>query len=160
MRHFTTAPAVAHNRPATDKPDPHMATDDGTSLHGDHPMESVQCHTVLEGGYYGNLELDNLETDGQRPATPSPNNIANYGGTSSNRPQAVDVRTGLPFLPDSTAERSFVALPDPFDGKKENYRRFRQQFGLFMTANRFKFKEKESMIWFTLSYMKGGDVEL
>jgi hypothetical protein len=27
-------------------------------------------------------------------------------------------------------------------------------------ANQTKFKEKESMIWFTLSYMKGGEAEL
>jgi hypothetical protein len=58
------------------------------------------------------------------------------------------------------AGHSFIAMPNTFDGKKENYRQFRRQFGLFLTANQASFKEKESMIWFVLSYMKGGDAEL
>jgi hypothetical protein len=72
----------------------------------------------------------------------------------------VDSQTGVLSLPGKPIDHSFVALPDVFDGKKENYRRFHRQFSLFLMANRAKFKEKASMIWFTLLYMKGGDAEL
>jgi hypothetical protein len=74
--------------------------------------------------------------------------------------QTVDPSTDIHALPQQTHGCSFVALPDPFNGKKEVYRRFCRQLGLFLTANRSEFKEKESMIQFALSYMKGGEVEL
>jgi hypothetical protein len=61
---------------------------------------------------------------------------------------------------DKNAGRSFTALPDTFNRNKEEYRRFRRQFGLFITANRSAFIEEQTMIWFVLSYMKGGDAEL
>jgi hypothetical protein len=72
----------------------------------------------------------------------------------------MDNGPSVPVLPSLSVECSFVTLPDPFDRRKETYRKFRQQFGLFITANREKFRAQESMIWFTLSYMKGGDAEL
>jgi hypothetical protein len=100
-----------------------------------------------------------MENQSQLP-TPTPGDIAGYTGTGAHRPQTMDARPGLPTLPGKAAEHSFIALPDPFDGRKENYRRFQRQFSLFLMANWTKFKEKESMIWFTLSYTKGGDAEL
>jgi hypothetical protein len=72
----------------------------------------------------------------------------------------MDGSTNLHTLPKRAHGCAFVALLDVFDERKENYRQFRRQFRLFLTVNWEEFKEKESMIWFTLSYMKGGAAEL
>jgi hypothetical protein len=55
----------------------------------------------------------------------------------------MDDGSGVPVPPGFTTERSFVTLPDSFDGRKENYRKFRWQFRLFIMANREKFKAQE-----------------
>jgi hypothetical protein len=68
--------------------------------------------------------------------------------------------TGVCPLPHQVTGCAHVAVPDIFSGRKEDFRRFRRQIGLFLTANRANFKEGESMIWFALSYMKGGAAEL
>jgi hypothetical protein len=139
-----------------------MDTLGGSHSDTHHPMEPLVGSRMSEGGNTGYLGLRGLETSGQlRPVTPSPSSLAAYGGTTPITPtQKMDNQIGLPALPGKLAGCLYIALPDHFDRKKENYRRFRWQFSLFLTANRSDFKEKESMIWFTLSYMKGGDAEL
>jgi hypothetical protein len=127
-----------------------------------HTMESVDSYPYERRSDPGDFELRNLETDSTHgvPAEP-PRNFDGIGGTATlPYPEGLDHPSNLQSLHNKDAGRSFVAMPDTFDGKKENYRRFRRQFGLFLTANRASFKEKESMIWFVLSYMKGGDAEL
>jgi hypothetical protein len=123
-------------------------------------MEPALSDVIQEPGDSGSIELYNID-DEQRTLTLSPSSIANYRGpTPITRPQKVDGLTDIYALPRRTPGHAYVALPDVFDGRKENYRQFWRQFGLFLTANREEFKEKESMIWFTLSYMKGGAAEL
>jgi hypothetical protein len=51
---------------------------------------------------------------------------------------------------------SHVAMPSVFSGKREEYHGFRRQLGLYLTENRQDFKTDESMVIFTLSYMKEG----
>lgn len=55
-----------------------------------------------------------------------------------------------------TTSKSAVAKPDPFDGKTENYRGFKRQFLLYITANKKQFEDDEQKILFVLSYMKTG----
>jgi hypothetical protein len=49
-----------------------------------------------------------------------------------------------------------VATPNLFSGRKEDYRGFRRQLGLYLTANRKDFATDESMVILALSYMKEG----
>jgi hypothetical protein len=126
----------------------------------DHSMEPAHSNAVQEPGDSGSIGLYNID-DEQPALTPSPGSIANYGGPATiTRSQEVDSSTNIHTLPRRTPGCVYVALPDVFDGRKENYRQFQRQFGLFLMVNREEFKEKESMIWFTLSYMKGGATEL
>jgi hypothetical protein len=123
-------------------------------------MESTFGDATQEQHNTGSLDVRNIDND-QQPATPSPSSIANYRGPPHvNQPQRMDGLTDLHALPKRAHGRVFVALPDVFDRRKENYHQFRRQFRLFLTVNWEEFKEKESMIWFTLSYMKGGAAEL
>jgi hypothetical protein len=114
-----------------------MDTIDRTGTNSDYKMEPSLHDVDLQGGYYGNLELGNLENDSQpQLATPTPCDIAGYrGAIGHSGTQAMDEGTGLLTLPPKSAEHSFIALPDIFDRKRENYRRFCQQFGLFLMAN-------------------------
>jgi hypothetical protein len=126
----------------------------------DNPVEPTFSNVVQESVSLGDFDICNIE-DEQRTCTPSPHSVADYGGpTPDHQPQEMDNLTDIHALPRRTHGHAYVALPDIFHGRKENYRQFQRQFGLFLTANREEFKEKESMIWFTLSYMKGGAVEL
>jgi hypothetical protein len=127
-----------------------------------HPMESVDGCTYEGRSDIGDFELRNLETNSTLgvPADPLRNFDGIGGTTTLPLPSGLDNVSNLYPLHGKDAGRSFIAMPNTFDRKKENYRRFRRQFGLFLTANRTSFKEKESMIWFVLSYMKGGDTEL
>jgi hypothetical protein len=83
------------------------------------------------------IELQNLETDSvPRASTPASGDPEGYRGTSAFPfTQRMDTTTNLHTLPSKDAGRSFIALPNVFDGRKENYRRFRRQFGLFLMAN-------------------------
>jgi hypothetical protein len=56
--------------------------------------------------------------------------------------------------------RSHVAVPNTFSGRKEDYRKFQQQIGLFLMANQLDFLTRESMVLFALLYMKEGTAEL
>jgi hypothetical protein len=125
-------------------------------------MESADDHFIERRSDPGDFELRNLETgSAQRVPTHAPSGAEGVGGaTVFPFSQRMDNPTNLHTLPGKDVGHSFIALPDVFDGRKENYRRFRRQFGLFLMANRTSFKEKESMIWFVLSYMKGGEAEL
>jgi hypothetical protein len=128
----------------------------------DHKMESVDGHSTQTRSGAGSIELRILEersTTGL--STDAPRSFDDLGGaTPIPRPQGLDPSTNPWALHDKDVGRSFTALPDVFNGNKEEYRRFRRQFGLFITANRSNFREEQSMIWFVLSYMKGGDAEL
>jgi hypothetical protein len=128
----------------------------------DHEMESVDGLGSARGDHPGNLSLRafeersfaSLPPHATSDATPHPTTTRNPGAQGLGPPE--DPRA----LHDKNGGRPFTAFPDPFDGRKSEYRRFRRQFGLFITANRSAFVEEASMIWFVLSYMKGGDAEL
>jgi hypothetical protein len=136
--------------------------DNRSNLDTYHPMESIDDRTNEGRSDPGDLELRNLETDSiHRVPANAPRNFDGLGGTTTLPfPEGLDHPSNLHPLHNKDAGCLFIAMPDTFDGKKENYRHFRRQFSLFLTANRASFKEKESMIWFVLSYMKGGDAEL
>jgi hypothetical protein len=53
-----------------------------------------------------------------------------------------------------------VAAPDPFDGNKKNFKRFKLQYGLYIAANERAFQADYQKIVFVLSYMKYGAAEL
>jgi hypothetical protein len=90
----------------------------------DHTMEPAFGNAVQESSDSGSIGLCNLE-DEQRLNTPTPSDIANYGGPSTfYEPQRMDGSTDLPALPGRAHGRSFVTLPDVFNGKKENYQKF------------------------------------
>jgi hypothetical protein len=137
-----------------------MDTFGGPSSDYDYQMETTEGHHVTEGGSAGNLGLNNLDEAGtRRPTTPTPSSIADQGRTTMDRPmQEVDNAGDIHTLSHRATGCAHVTVPNVFDRSKENYRRFRRQ--LFLTTNHADFKEGESMIWFTLSYMKGGAVEL
>jgi hypothetical protein len=68
----------------------------------------------------------------------------------------MDHRASLSALPPANIGRSHIAAPSPFTGKKEDYRRFRQQLRLYLTANQGDFCNAEVMVIFALSYMTQG----
>jgi hypothetical protein len=125
-------------------------------------MESIDGGGIERRSDVSDLELRNLDNEGASAApAEATRHFDGVGGTATLPfPLNLGHPTDLRPLHDKSASRSFIALPDNFDGKKENYRRFRRQFGLFLVANWSSFTDKESMIWFVLSYMKGGDAEL
>jgi hypothetical protein len=90
----------------------------------DHPMESSLSHAAEERSDSGSFELRNLK-DEQRLNTPTPSHIANYRGPAAYpKPQGMDNPANISSLSGRAHGRSFVALPDVFDGRKENYRQF------------------------------------
>jgi hypothetical protein len=74
--------------------------------------------------------------------------------------QEVDKKRDLCTLPGKTASRSHIAVPTPFTGWKEDFKKFQQQVGLFITANNQDFLTDKAMILFALLYMMEGAVEL
>jgi hypothetical protein len=70
----------------------------------------------------------------------------------------VDGSGNLQALHPSNHTRSHVAALSLYTGKREEYHRFRQQLGLYLTANWKDFTSDESMVIFALSYMKEGSV--
>ena len=52
--------------------------------------------------------------------------------------------------------KSFVAKPEIFDGKMENFEKFKRQFHLYLMGNTRLFDEDDKKIMFVLSYMTEG----
>jgi hypothetical protein len=127
-----------------------------------HAMESINSHSIEAGSDSGSIELRILE-DGSTTGVPpnAPCGLNGLGGTTAfSHPLGLDHLSDPRSLHDKDVGHSFTALPDVFNGTKEEYRWFRRQFRLFITANRSSFRSEQAMIWFVLSYMKGGDAEL
>jgi hypothetical protein len=99
-------------------------------------MESVNCHSNKEGSRVSDLDLHLLDT-GRAPAAPTKGrNFDGVRGTATLPfPRDLDHPTDLHAPRKENTGHAFVSLPDFFDGRKEEYRRFRRQFGLFLTAN-------------------------
>jgi hypothetical protein len=53
-----------------------------------------------------------------------------------------------------------LAVPNRFSGKKEDFKWFRRQFGLYITVNKKYFNTDQAMVLFILSYMMEGQAEL
>jgi hypothetical protein len=99
-------------------------------------MESVDCHHNEKGSDTGDLDLHLLDTGGT-PALPADGrNFDGVGGTATLPfPRNLDHPTDLCAPSKEGTSHAFVAFPDPFDRKKEEYRGFRRQFRLFIVAN-------------------------
>jgi|ERR1700722_15196934 len=53
-----------------------------------------------------------------------------------------------------------AVTPEPFNGKKVNFRKFQQQYGLYITANEDSSQTDRSQILLVLSLMKEGTMAL
>jgi hypothetical protein len=161
MKTTMTVPVDDH-RQTTDKQYAQMDTFGGSHANSDYEMEASQGCPIMQGGNIGNIDLRNLDKASSRwLVTPTPGSVENeQGATAARSMQGVDHMIGVCSLPHWVTSCAHVAAPDIFSENKEDYWRFRRQIGLFLTANRNDFKEGELIIWFALSYMKGGVAEL
>jgi hypothetical protein len=57
-------------------------------------------------------------------------------------------------------KRNRTSEPDAFDGEPENYKRFRRQLCLYLTAEEENLAKDQAKVLFALSYMKTGSAEL
>src|ERR1700731_1883966 len=53
-----------------------------------------------------------------------------------------------------------IVEPEPFNGYPGNFRKFKQQYGLYLCTNKEAYQTSKEKIMFVLSYMKGGSTEL
>jgi hypothetical protein len=74
--------------------------------------------------------------------------------------QAVDKEANLYLVSSEPSGHSHIAVPAFFSGRKEDFKCFWQQIGLFITTNEKDFTMEKSMILFSLSYMMEELVEL
>jgi hypothetical protein len=90
----------------------------------DYAMEPALSDALEESSNPGSVKLHNLEDD-QRLNTPTPGDLANYRGPAAYyKPPRVDGSSNILTLSGRAHGRSFVALPDVFDSRMENYRQF------------------------------------
>jgi hypothetical protein len=99
-------------------------------------MESIDHDLNERRSAVSDLDLHLLNTSGPQAIPTEGRNFDGIGGTATLPfPRDLDHLTNIHPSRKENASRAFVALPDYFDGRKEEYRRFRRQFGLFLTAN-------------------------
>jgi hypothetical protein len=138
-----------------------MDTESRESQNPDYQMGTTECTgDVLRGGS-GIVEVRiSQQEDANRGAASIAVPDRGEGRAAPARAmQHLDQMTSVCTLPDKTTGRLHVAVPTNFSGRKEDYRRFRRQIGLFLTANRKDFENDKSMIIFALSYMTEGAAE-
>jgi hypothetical protein len=74
--------------------------------------------------------------------------------------QQVDQETNLPAVSSDPPHHLHIAVSTFFSGRKEDFKQFRRQIGLFITVNKRDFLTDKSMVLFALSYMMEGSAEL